>query len=678
MNGFVCLVGLLSVTAVFADPAPTWPFIILRSSGTYLSNRVYMDRVFAAQERHPGLIEEIWFCGDKGFASPEAQGRLVGEGNLPAKELCRAHGIRFSFQQGVTLGHGPDDIKRPGFPDDAWVVDREGKTRYGVFCCTSPFVKDFSREKAKAIMSVLHPDSYWPDDDLRLNKLPNEPSACFCARCLRLFGERVGKSFDRAGLLAALDGPDADPEMRRAWCRFNGEMLGEYAKVYRAAADEVSPQTRVCQQSPYALSAVNGEAYRHILTAYDGEGVGTGVRPGGGYYSDQYAFDMVRKAICVAKDAARTTKLPCVKQVCYEAENWPHIGALKSPGGMMSECAYVIAAGCDSLALYWGYDKNGESSESYDFFFDTLAEWKPFLLSMRDAFRGTSPGGVAWFLGEGRFASRGWVSTMDVRHSAALARNALPMADQEARPDAYSVNASAVESLYREDLPRAFSKAVLMDVAAFQSLARRFPDLAFVKKVRIDEPLANLNGEFGFERFGSRGECMGVVGMIRPLAPDVKPFSVLTADEAACGTCVIPTEFGGSVVLVQDMAFAAPEWAGPQQSWAGCRRHGILDALDRAVPGGLSVRLMTDGYACAIIGRKTADGRTGGAFVINLGTGETPPLDVALRRGVTSEWSIVRPRMKAFGASCPSQQEAIVRLPPLPAFGVAAIIPEMQ
>lgn len=653
---------------------------LLRSYGSAAENPDFTERVFAAQERHPGLIEEIWFggCGDA-FGKPEEMGREAARQNLDVKERCEKLGIAFSYQQGVTLNHGPDDVRREGFPEDAWVVDREGKVRYGLFCCTSPFVKDYCREKAKAIMAALKPASYWPDDDLRMSKLPKPPSSCFCARCLRLFGERVGRTFDRAGLLAALTGPNASPEIRRAWCLFNGEMLGAYAKVYREAADAVSPATRVCQQLPYAPSAVNGDAYRHILAAYDGNGVGTGVRPGGGYYSDQDPFSMLCKGACVARDAARTSKLPFVRQISYEAENWPHIGALKSPGGMMAEGAYVIALGCDSLALYWGADLNGESAASYDFFFDTAAAWKPFLLAMRDAFRGTLPGGVACCLGEGRFATDWWLTALDNWQPAVLARNGVPVADQEACPDAFCVNAAAVPTLAKDDLGRVFAKPVLMDVAAFRALAARFPELAFVKKVRVEEPpvekaLATSRRASGFERFGALGKCEGIKGWIRPLAADVVRMSEMTADPSACGTCVVPTEFGGVVVLVQDMEFKAPGWAGWQQSWAGCRRHGILDALDRAVPGGLPVRLQTDGYACVVVARKTPDGRTAGAFVMNMGTGETPVLELAIRRGVSDRWQLLRPKEAPLSVGEFRNGETCVRLPSLAPFGVAAVV----
>ena len=53
--------GIAVGVAGSASAADAWPFAILRNYGSYEANRAFLDRVFAAQERHPGLIEEIWF-----------------------------------------------------------------------------------------------------------------------------------------------------------------------------------------------------------------------------------------------------------------------------------------------------------------------------------------------------------------------------------------------------------------------------------------------------------------------------------------------------------------------------------------------------------------------------------------------------------------------------------------
>ena len=670
-----------------AEAADDWPFIIVRCYGTHLANREFNDRLFAAQERHPGLVDEIWFGGaSSGFEDPKTCGRAAAEGCLCAKETCRRLGIRFSFQA-WTLGHQSCDA-RANIPEDAWMVTDDGRVLRGIFCCTSPFAKAFGRAKMEALLAALKPDSYWIDDDFGADRGKSRVGGCFCARCVKLFSESFGRTFDRASLVDALRGEKPDPAVRKAWCAFNGRMLGEYAKVCRAAADAVSPATRVCLQGGWAAwSHEGGNSRRDVLSALAGT-TGTGVRPGGGYYSDEAPGGLLRKATSAARDAAQVAKLPYVKQVCYEAENWPHIGSLKSPGGMMSECAYLLAVGCDSLALYWGAGVNGESVESYDFFLETLAGWKPFLLAERNAFRGTSPCGLASFSGEGRYATAGWRRHVDVDVVAALARNGLPMADALAAPDAWHLSGFSVETLCEGDLADVFAKGVLMDVKGFRRLAERFPQLEFVKKVSFKEPVkeqavATALRVAGFERFARHGHCENIRAHVFPQSPDVRAFSTMTAETNACGTCVIPTEFGGKVALAQDVSFSAadsPAWAGPQNAWAGCRRAGILDALDAAVPGGMPVRLLTDGYAVIVVARKAADGRTAGAFLFNFATGETPPLELAIRRGATASWRVWRPKSSPSAADRVREAggETVLRLPPLPAFGVAAVLPDSQ
>ena len=664
-------------TAVAAVKEKEWPFAILRVYGSYVANSNFVERVFAAQERHSGLLDELWFGEDgDSFAQPAACGAHAAKVNLAARDRCRALGIAFSYQQGVTLNHGPDDKRREGFPEDAWTVDATGKVRYGLFCCTSPFARDYGREKAKATLAALRPDAYWPDDDLRLfNKIDwSRPSVCFCDRCLDLFGRRYGHACSREGLLKLLNGPDASAEVRRDWCAFNGEVLGEFARIYREAVDAVSPETRLGYQIALSGNCYDGESWKTIVKALSAGDRSVGVRPGGMYYDDRRPADVLAKAILVAREAARSGRLLETAQLCYEAENWPHIGSLKSPGGMMAECALALAAGCDSLALYWGADSNGESADHADFYLETLADWKPFLLSVRDAFRGTVLGGVACFHGENHFATDGWLSH-DEAAMQRLAENGFPVTVVEASPDALYLNARSVDTLSSNDLARVFSGAVLMNVPAFQALAKKFPELKFVRKLSLVTPgrvnvLDASQAGVGFESFGSAGRCEVVRAYIRPQSDDVVRLSAMTADPQSCGTCVVPTEFGGKVVVAQDMG---DDWR--PVAVAGCRRHAILDGLDRAVPGGMPVRLLTDGYAVAVMVRKDAAGRTVGAFLLNLGTGETPPLELAIRRGAGEKWTLRCPKAEplALAPVRRSGDGAVFRVPSLGPFGEALL-----
>lgn len=685
--GFCCFAAALSaaVPAAGAEScggkSSQWPFAILRNYGSYEDNRNFLDRVFAAAARYPGLIEEIWFSGVKDiFGDPDRMGEEAAELNLAAKPICERLGIAFSYQQGVTLNHDPDDRPHPGIPDDAWVVDRDGRLRKGLFCCTSPFALDFSYRKAKSIMAALRPDSYWPDDDLRSLKLDwSRPGICFCPRCLARFGERTGRQFDRETLLAELDpgSPQAVAATREAWCAFNAEILDAYAKTFSRAAAEVSPGTRLGIQAAFSGLTANGDLMVRILKTFAGPDGRAGIRPGGGYYSDLDGCNgLLEKMINVAGEAARAGKLSQCGQICYESENWPHVGALKNPGAMMSECALALAFGCDSIALYWGADQNGEAPENYDFWIETLHRWRPFHLAVRDAFRGTELAGVAVFHGARHFATDEWFNHAD-GCLARLSRNALPVSVSEAQPDALLLNVRAVRTLAESDLAAVFGRPVLMDADAFESLAQRFPELGFARKLRV-VPLSGERApstsvrESGYERFAAGGKCEKVRALLYPLAEDVVRFSEMTADPKACGTCVVPTEFGGRVVVAQDI----DGWP-PHMCWPGCRRHAILDALDAAVPGGMPARVLTDGYALSLVVRKDARHRTVGAMVLNLGLGETPPLELALRSGAAADWQVRLPCADPVRAEVVrrTDRETVIRLPPLHAFQPVLISP---
>ena len=670
----VCAVAGLVFGAEAGTVTNGWPFLILRSYGSYEQNRVFTERAFDAQRRHPGLLDEIWFGGGDVFATPAERGRMAERENLAARETCRRLGIRFSYQQGVTLNHAPDDAEHPGFPDDCWAVYRDGRIRRGMLCCTSPFARDYLRETAKAIMSALRPDSYWADDDMRLYKGASTPNICFCDRCVKRFGAETGRDFDRASLVAALDGGDA--AVRKAWCDFNGRVLGECARAYREAADAVSPATRLGIQIALSGNCYDGDSWKRMIEALAGAGGRAGIRPGALYYTDRAPRELLAKAVGVAREAARSGRLAATGQICYEAENWPHVGAHKNANGMMAECALGLAAGCDSIALYWGADQNGGEEEFDRFWFDAVAAWKPFFASVRDAFAGTRLGGVATYHGSEHFATPEWINH-DESAVCRLAENALPVTVTEAEPDALFLNERSVRTLGAGDLATLFARPTMMNAATFAALGKRFPQLEFTRKVEIaglaaERAPATTVRASGYEVFASGGRSECVRALIAPKASDVETFSTMTADPKACGTCVVPTEFGGKAVIAQDMIDG-----GAHRAWPNYRRGAILDALDRAVPGGMPARLKTNGYSVSVWVRKTSGGRTAGVFVMNLGTGETPPLELAIRRGTADAWTVRRAKKPDLPAEVVRRDasETVLRLPPLGAFEPALVGP---
>lgn len=655
-----------------------WPFAILRSYGSYIDNTNFTEQVFAAQERMPGLFEEIWFCDKGGMDErPKDRGELANKMNLMIRERCRQLGIAFSYQQGITLNHNDDGKKRDFIPEDAWAVNRDGKIQYGLFCCNSPWARDYLRETAKEILKRLKPDSYWPDDDMRLLKMDwDNAYICFCDRCVKLFSDRFGRPFTRETLVAKLNGPEASATVRKAWCDFNGQSLGECAKVYREAVDAVSPETRLGVQIALSWNTVDGDSWKTMIKSLAGKNGKAGIRPGGLFYDDFDPRSLPAKMIDVARESARSGALPEIGQMCYETENWPHIGALKNAHAMMAECSWALASGCDSIAFYWGADQNGEDAASYDFWFDAVWAWRPFHLAVRNAFAGTHLGGVAAYHGSNHWSMPWWVSHEEGEVPRLMALG-LPCTVVEAKPDAFWLNENCVNSLTENDCKEVFSRPVIMSAKVFSVLAKKFSQLKFTQKLGVEfldgeRSLSSAIRENGYEVFPSGLKCENVRAFLVPKTSEVKPFSVMTAKEKTYGTCVVPTEFGGKIVVAQEVPPHSPHVA---LAWPGCRRRAILDALDYVVPGRMPARLMTDGYSVAVSVRKHADGRTAGVFLFNLGLGETPPLELAIRRGACDSWRVMLPRQISAPAEVVRKDadEVVVKIPPMQAFSAVLV-----
>jgi hypothetical protein len=86
--------------------------------------------------------------------------------------MCRQRNIRVGIQT-CTLGHSPLPknavYQGYSFSEESWCVDDHGGKAYCCLCPTSPEVRAFFRETAKIYLETLKPDSFWPDDDMRLS-----------------------------------------------------------------------------------------------------------------------------------------------------------------------------------------------------------------------------------------------------------------------------------------------------------------------------------------------------------------------------------------------------------------------------------------------------------------------------------------------------------------------------
>ena len=427
-----------------ANSASDWPLIAIRHTSALTDAPEVFARLMACHRRHPGACDEFWFSG--GLRMTPEGAAAAAEKIAAFRPLCDEVGIRLSYQQGLTLGHGVANFGTPkpgeqAFPEDAWRIDADGK-RLGLLCPRSPFVLDYERDFAKAIIGTARPDSYWLDDDLRLGAW--KPQGCFCDRCLAAFNAKTGGRWTRGELAKRLfsdaarrDGsPHLDP-LRAAWGAFNAESLALYAAAVRKAADELGSPCRLGYQAIWADSTYNGPDFRPLLEALSGPAHRpVAIRPGAGFYTEAEPRGMVEKCLSVAREAERVRECGALRSpsrqdervsecgalrspsrqnaaspvasVCYEQETYPRHVLHKSPGAIMTECALALASGCDSLSLYWFDQAAPEPIEEYDRFVRTLAEARHYFERLAASTRRTRLGGVARFVGSAALEAPGF------------------------------------------------------------------------------------------------------------------------------------------------------------------------------------------------------------------------------------------------------------------------------
>ena len=604
-----------------------WPFLILRHMGAINRTPDYAAELFKIHDRFPGVIEEIWFSSGAGGSWWRGADftRKRCEQLKPLAEAARKRGIMFSIQQN-SLGHGTDPEvlkwKDLVFKEDDWVLSVSGKREPGTLCPTSPRVLEVYYKQASIYLKELKPSSFWPDDDMRLD---GKPFGCFCPRCLERFNRETGRNVTREMLRDAFWGNTPDGQMRHDWIEYNSRRIADFAAQLRKAVDDVYPECRLGRQANPAFGRYNGYSYQHLLKTMAGKSGEVGIRPGGGFYSDSRPREMLKKAIDIARESSRCIKYGFVRQICYEAENYPHISMLKTPEAEMIECAMMLFAGADSLALYWHDAANRESPENSHFFLQTVAEFRPYFETIRDTVKDLPLGGIAFYRGNDlqNSLANDWVHTIEPQETP-LWENAIPMGVPEAEPEVYAISERTVRELTAADLQFLSRRTTLIDVKSFRDLQNRFPKTKFLQKVNCIIPAVGTA-----ELFDGKS-ALGVTLAMQPVDNTVKPLSTLSSANGYCGSCIIPTDNHGYMIVIQRFS-----------DWTGYRRKAILDAVDSTLNGGLSIRLEPGGFAIAPMARMTEDGKTAAAFLINTSIGKTPILRLKIRRPAFREWELL-------------------------------------
>ena len=99
-----------SVAGAVVGDAPSaasndWPFIIIRHTPAINAAPEVFARLMESHFRYPRACDEFWFAAT-GRGTKEATLEEMKKANAAFRPLCEKAGVKFSFQQGVTLGHG--------------------------------------------------------------------------------------------------------------------------------------------------------------------------------------------------------------------------------------------------------------------------------------------------------------------------------------------------------------------------------------------------------------------------------------------------------------------------------------------------------------------------------------------------------------------------------------------
>lgn len=400
-----------SVAGAVVGDAPSaasndWPFIIIRHTPAINAAPEVFARLMESHFRYPRACDEFWFAAT-GRGTKEATLEEMKKADAAFRPLCEKAGIKFSFQQGVTLGHGDvcDASSEQHFSADAYQVGKDGSRSHRV-CPRSAEVLAHEKELVKAVLEGCAPDSYWLDDDLRIG-VP-QLDRCFCDRCIEAFNKKTGGKWTRQTLVKNLFSKKERERVRAQWIEFNEESLAIYAAKAREAANELKSPVRLAYQAVWSDTIYTGYTTKKLLEAISGpERKSVGIRPGATFYVEASPREMISKALSVAREAERCRDWgSLVSSVCYEQETYPRHVLHKTPGAIMTECALALASGCNSLSLYWYSHSAPEPIEDYDWFVKTLDEARAYFERLAASTRRTRLGGIARFVGSAAAETR--------------------------------------------------------------------------------------------------------------------------------------------------------------------------------------------------------------------------------------------------------------------------------
>ena len=282
----------------------------------------YVDDLIDLLGSAPGLVEEVAFFTTRYLSPMRLEDlRAVSDRLKIVFPRLGEAGYRVGPNHLSTTGHRDENLTASVDPGLRRQVGLDGQACNGALCMADEGVLDYVR-KSYELLVATEPDFIWIDDDVRLSGHMPTSGCCVCDQCLADLSRRIGESFTRDGLVAAMD--DADFERRSHVRR---QLLLRNAEIIRNLMAAIEEEVHGADPA-IELGFMTGDRF---WEGYDFAGIAeklrgktsTSVRwrPGGGFYADATPVELVAKAHEIGRQCAYLPDYVTVVQ--SEIENFP-------------------------------------------------------------------------------------------------------------------------------------------------------------------------------------------------------------------------------------------------------------------------------------------------------------------------------------------------------------------
>ena len=629
MKKIITFIAFMCVAMSFATQKI--PFITLRLMSGAAEDRAYSKRLIDSVAKYPNTFDDVWLCSMSQYYKIDYIEN--GAKNVVDKmaKMWEDNGIEASYQIGLTLGHGGASDNFYGFTPEDYRMRPDG-SRQPSLCVNSPKVREYFHDSVKALVKNSRVRSVWLDDDFRIGFTYLD--TCFCSRCLGRFNKENNTNYTVKEIVDVLSNNKTNSvQTRKKWLDCQYKALAEVADFARKGRDAGNPKCRLALQSIHPLK-YNCHDYPTILDGFAGKDGKTGIRIGSGYYDEFDSKDYYLKLLGVMYEADRCSRKDNLYRICYEAENYPHISMQKTPRAMMLECTTMLAAGCDSLTLYWHDINYSEPQADYENFAKVVADWRPYLEKVALLNKDTRAYGIGRYIGLAKYQDKVCSTSIPDNREYDLFKQGVPVLCSDSLADYVLITHVSAQLLSEKELKTLLSKNCVFDAWTAEVLQKR----GFKLPVKISTKgyAFTLWGGNAFEMH--RGEKYRIRGSARfidadkSVSKEISPMVDLDGKYIASGFVVCKTEYGGKVFILGGNGFVRFPTA--------YRRAAFLDGLDALSP--MAVRLETS-HNVIFMPRVDANGEFAGATFYNDTKGDTPNLVLRIRAKAPVKYKLVAP-----------------------------------